>query len=132
MRIFLAGCEKNLLPLLEPLAQGHHRLVVMDPDRQECVRMADLTGLTIVRGDPTSLDALLEARIRRFDLVVAVMENDAENLMVCDLAKRHFEVTHSLASVSRPYLEAVLQRLGVDEALSLPELAVHLASPAII
>lgn len=130
MRIFLAGCQKNLVPIILSLVNTPNKMVIMDSDRRECEQIADLTDHMVIRGDPTRLEDLSEAHIRNFDLVVALSDSDAENLMICDLAKRHFNVRHSLASVTSPFLETVLERLGVDEALSYPEIAARLAIPA--
>lgn len=121
-RIVLAGNLKNLLPIVRSLIEAGNRLTIINPDRRECERLADLSEHVVVLGDPTDRDTLAEARIRNFDLVVALTDSDADNLLICDMAKRHFGVKRSLASVHSPALEDVLMRLGIDEAMSYHEI----------
>lgn len=121
-RIVLAGNLKNLLPIVRSLIEAGNRLTIINPDRRECERLADLTEHMVVLGNPTDRETLAEAKIRGFDLVVALTDSDADNLLICDMAKRHFGVKRSMASVNSPALEDVLMRLGVDEALTYTEI----------
>lgn len=132
MRILLAGNLKNLLPIARSLIDTHNQVTIIDSDRYECERLADLTEHMVIFGDPTLKETLAEAKIRNYDLVVALTDQDADNLLICDLAKRHYNVKRSLASVTCPALEEVLRRLGVDEALSYPDIAARMAARPII
>lgn len=128
MKIFLAGDMRHVLPILEALDKAHHKVTVMIADRGECEELADLTGHVVIHGDATRREAQAEAHIRHFDLVVALTARDADNLMICDIAKRHFGVRRSLAAVESPALEVMFERLGVDEAESFDDIAARLAA----
>lgn len=122
----------NPLPIARSLVETQNHVTIIDNDRYECERLADLTEHMVIFGDPTVKETLSEAKIRNYDLVVAMMDHDADNLLICDMAKRHFGVKRSLASVTCPALEDVLRRLGVDEALSYADIAARMAARPII
>jgi trk system potassium uptake protein TrkA len=132
MRILLAGSLNNLLPIIRSLIKTQNRLTIINDNRHECEKLADLTDHVVIYGDPAQKETLAEAHIRNFDLVVALTDHDADNLLICDLAKRYFNVKRALASVTCPALEDVLERLGVDEALSYPEITLRMAAGHLI
>ena len=132
MKILLAGSLNNLLPIVRSLTETNNHVTIINNDRRECEKLADLTDHMVIYGEATQKEALTEAHIRNFDLVVALTDNDAVNLLICDLAKRLFGVRRSLASVTCPALEDILKRLGVDEALSYPEIAVRMTARPLI
>jgi trk system potassium uptake protein TrkA len=132
MRILLTGSLNNLLPIVRSLIKTQNRLTIINDNHHECEKLADLTDHVVIYGDPAQKETLAEAHIRNFDLVVALTDHDADNLLICDLAKRYFDVKRSLASVTCPALEDVLERLGVDEALSYPEITLRIAAGHLI
>ena len=50
--------------------------------------------------------------------MAAVTGDDADNLVVCQMAKHHFDVPRTIARVNNPRNEALFRHLGVDEIIS--------------
>ena len=61
---------------------------------------------------------LNEAGANRADIVAAVTGDDEDNLVICQMAKHHFDVPRTIARVNNPKNEALFRHLGVDEIIS--------------
>ena len=61
---------------------------------------------------------LHEAGANRADIVAAVTGDDEDNLVICQMAKHHFDVPRTIARVNNPKNEALFRHLGVDEIIS--------------
>ena len=61
---------------------------------------------------------LAEAGANRAAIVAAVTGDDEDNLVVCQMAKHHFDVPRTIARVNNPRNEELFRHLGVDEIIS--------------
>ncbi len=61
---------------------------------------------------------LAEAGANRASIVAAVTGDDEDNLVVCQMAKHHFDVPRTIARVNNPRNEELFRHLGVDEIIS--------------
>ena len=61
---------------------------------------------------------LSEAGANRADIVAAVTGDDEDNLVICQMAKHHFDVPRTIARVNNPKNESLFRHLGVDEIIS--------------
>ena len=68
--------------------------------------------------DGTVLDTLENAGIRHCDALLGVTSQDENNLVACQLAKRHFGVERTVARVNNPKNLSVMKQLGVDIPIS--------------
>jgi trk system potassium uptake protein TrkA len=50
--------------------------------------------------------------------VAAVTGDDEDNLVICQMAKHHFDVPRTIARVNNPKNETLFRHLGVDELIS--------------
>jgi trk system potassium uptake protein TrkA len=50
--------------------------------------------------------------------VAAVTGDDEDNLVICQMAKHHFDVPRTIARVNNPKNEGLFKHLGVDEIVS--------------
>lgn len=92
------------------------KIIEQRPDR--CRELAEkLPGVLVLQGDGTDLDFLQREGIRDTDGFVAVTGIDEENLLVSLLAKQ-MGAKQVIAKVSRPNYINMVERLGVDSAIS--------------
>jgi trk system potassium uptake protein TrkA len=54
----------------------------------------------------------------RADCVVAVTGHDEDNLIICQMAQRHFHVPRQIARVNNPKNESVFHLLGISETVA--------------
>lgn len=73
----------------------------------------------VISGDGSDPRRLEEAQALRADAVVAVTPSDADNLVICQVAKHQFEVPRTVALVNDPENEEVFKRLGVTSVFNL-------------
>lgn len=104
--------------LARPLVRDGARVTIIEVDRARAEALAaELGGVTVVHGDGTNLDLLMEEEIGRSDLFVAVSREDEVNLMACLLATRT-GVDRTVALCHRPDYMEIYRQLGVDITLS--------------
>lgn len=92
-----------------------------DPKRVETLRT---TFGSIARlGDGTNVTNLREAGVARAGLFIAATGIDAVNLAACQLARQVFNVPSTVAIVLEPENATLFETLGVDNVVSLTDLA---------
>ena len=101
----------------ELLAEGHE-IVLMEKDPGTAERIRDELGAVVVNRDGCEGTHLAEAGANRAAIVAAVTGDDADNLVVCQMAKHHFDVPRTIARVNNPRNEVLYRNLGVDEIIS--------------
>jgi trk system potassium uptake protein TrkA len=78
----------------------------------------DELGSIVVPHDGCEGKYLGEAGSNRADIVAAVTGDDEDNLVICQMAKHHFDVPRTIARVNNPKNEELFRHLGVDEIIS--------------
>jgi trk system potassium uptake protein TrkA len=101
----------------ELLAEGHE-IVLMEKEPHAAERIRDELGAVVVNRDGCEGTHLAEAGANRATIVAAVTGDDADNLVVCQMAKHHFDVPRTIARVNNPRNEVLFRNLGVDEIIS--------------
>ena len=91
-------------------------IIEQDRSRAEEIGVA-LHGATVITGDGTDLNLLMEERVGEYDLFVAASREDEVNLMSALLAKRA-GAKRTLSIVHRPDYMEIYKQLGVDLVLS--------------
>lgn len=118
MRIVVVGAGKVGYYLIRTLIDRGHRLSLVEMDAERCRVVAEEMNILTVNGDGTDLASLVDAGADTADVVAAVTGMDEVNLVVCQLAKKKLGVRKAVARVNNPKNREVLQRLGVDIAVS--------------
>jgi trk system potassium uptake protein TrkA len=89
MYIVIAGAGLMGLSLAEILTSHRHDVMVIDPDPLVCEYAQIEIGTMVHCGSATSTKSLEAIGIRRADIAVAMMRNDADNLAFILLAKSY-------------------------------------------
>ena len=118
MFVLVIGGGKVGYYLTKELIEAGHEVVLMEKDRVagEPDRGRDRLG----RDRPRRLRGQVPRRGRRnrADIVAAVTGDDEDNLVICQMAKHHFDVPRTIARVNNPKNEDLFKHLGVDELIS--------------
>jgi trk system potassium uptake protein TrkA len=99
------------------LSKGHEVLLI-DRDATTLERIEDELGSIGLKGDGCEANTLEEAGTARADLFVAVTDQDADNLVACQIAKHRFKVPRTIARMSDVKNEPLFKKLGVDVIVS--------------
>ena len=119
MRIAIVGCGKKVIFLVDSLLHEHHSLTVINSEKEECVEFSRLfENVTVIYGDGSKPFILSEAEVENCDLMIAITNTDADNLVICQLAKKMFGVKRAFATVNDPTNVSVFKQLGINTAVS--------------
>ena len=119
MKIVIAGGQSKADFLIEMFKKEHHKLVVINDSLSYGTYLAKKHKVDVIINDPTSKFVLEEAQIENFDVLVALLPNDADNLALCQIAKSVFSVKKTVASVSDPRNVQYFRMMGVDTAITI-------------
>src|SRR5665811_2104954 len=118
MFVLVVGGGKVGYYLTKELIESGHEVVLMERDAARASQIADEVGSIVVPQDGCEGKYLGEAGCNRADIVAAVTGDDEDNLVICQMAKHHFDVPRTIARVNNPKNEALFRHLGVDELIS--------------
>jgi trk system potassium uptake protein len=116
--VLVVGGGKVGYYLTKELVESGHEVVVMEKDRNRASQIADEVGSIVVPHDGCEGKYLGEAGANRADIVAAVTGDDEDNLVICQMAKHHFDVPRTIARVNNPKNEELFRHLRVDELIS--------------
>src|SRR5215204_2456859 len=118
MFVLVVGGGKVGYYLTKELIESGHEVALMEKDRGRADQIADEIGSVVIPHDGCEGKYLHEAGANRADIVAAVTGDDEDNLVICQMAKHHFDVPRTIARVNNPKNEALFKHLGVDELIS--------------
>ncbi len=126
MRSIIIGGGKVGYNLLKTLKERGYDVTLVERNEDVCKRIADDINTDVICGDGTDIDVLKDAGIQRADIIAAVTGNDEENLVVCRIAKKGFNINKSIARINNPKNIAVFKALGVDQTVCSTEVIANL------
>lgn len=99
MRILIIGAGRTGRYLAGQFLKDEHDVVVVDPAEDALATLDGTLDVLTIRGDGTDPGVLEQAGVARTDLVVAVADHDATNLLACIFARAR-GVKRTVARVS--------------------------------
>lgn len=118
MYVIVVGAGKVGYYLAKTLIQEGHEVLVLEKDRKTVETLQDEMGEVIVHGDGCEIRTMDEVGMGRANVVVAVTGDDEDNLVICQMAKRKFGVSRTIARVNDPKNEELFKQLGIDQTVS--------------
>jgi len=118
MYIIVVGGGKVGYYLSKALVSEGHEVLVIEKDPEKCGRISEELGSICMRGDGCEAATLTEAGTGRADMLIAVTDEDEDNLVSCQVAKHKFNVPRTIARINNPKNEAIFKRLGIDVTVS--------------
>ncbi len=117
MYVIVAGGGKVGYYLTKTLMSEGHEVLLIEQDRREVDKLRDELGDVVVRGDASEMQTMKDAGMERADVVVAVTNDDGDNLVISQLAKRKFGVPKVISRVNNPKNEELFTRVGIDQTV---------------
>ncbi|WP_027339385.1 potassium channel family protein [Halonatronum saccharophilum] len=117
MKIIIVGGGKKGYQLAKYCHEFGHSVKVIESDKNKVLKLKELQ-VEVVLGDGTQKKFLEKAGAEKSDIVVAVTSNDQDNLVICQLAERQFNVKRTLTLVNNPGNEKLFEWLGVNQVIS--------------
>lgn len=118
MRVIVAGGGDEAYFLVGALLDSQHEVSVICGDPSQAKRLSEAYGIEVVCGDPSSDDVLDDVSFARADIMVALTNSDAENLVVCQEARLVLGVEKTVCTVRNPRNVELFKELGVSLVFS--------------
>ena len=99
------------------LSQGHE-VLLLEKGNIRYQALSEELGQSVVRGDACEARTMEEVGVNRADVVIAVTGEDEDNLVICQMAKKRFNVARTIARLNNPKNELIFQKLGIDVTVS--------------
>lgn len=130
MYVLIGGAGLIGLTLAQSLVKLGHSVAVIDIDPAACRSARDRLGVMAFEGSAVSTDVLLEAGIRKAEVVCAALRHDALNLAIVSLA-RHYNVPYIISRMRHRDFEQPLRHAGAHRIISTVDLAVSTMTNAV-
>jgi len=118
MYIIIGGGGDVGYYLTRNLLNHGHEVLLLEKQAARYQTLSDELGQAVLKGDACEARTMEEAGARRADVVIAVTGEDEDNLVICQMAKKRFNVTHTIARLNNPKHEELFQKLGIDVTIS--------------
>ncbi len=122
MQVMLIGGGKIVYHLAKNLISKGHFVVIVNKDREYTRELARDLNATIVCGEASDPDILEDAGGHKTDILVALTQKDHDNLFVCKMAQKYFEIKKTTALVNNPDNELLFKKLGINAVFNITDL----------
>ena len=114
----IAGGGKIGYYLTRSLINRDYEVLLMEKDPIMAHRLSADLGDVVMHGDGCEPTTLKNAGAERADLIVAATGDDADNLVICQMASSCFGCTRVIARVNNPDNEPLFEKLGIRERVN--------------
>jgi trk/ktr system potassium uptake protein len=118
MYIIIGGGGRVGFYLARELIEQGHEVLVIEQNAARADEIAAELGNVVMKGNADEASTLAEAGANRADVVVSVIGADERNLVICQVAKRRFNVPRTIARISNPRNERIFRLLGIDATVN--------------
>ena len=118
MRVIVVGGGKVGRFLINDLSKKEHEVVLVEQKEEKCKTIRKKYNIDVICGDGSEKEILEKAETEEADVLLAVTKDDQDNLVICQLAERQFEVPQTFTTVNTPGNEKLFDWLGVNVAVS--------------
>lgn len=126
MKTIIIGGGKVGSNLFRTLLEKNHDVVVIERDKETCLKIAEDTNAEVICGDGTNFDVLMDAGIDEAEIIAAVTGTDEENLVICQIAKFNCNASKTIARVNNPKNIQMFKTLGIDNIVCSTEVIANL------
>lgn len=118
MNIIIVGGGKKVHFLTKSFVSKGYEVTIINNDEEYCKRLARMHSANVVYGDGTKPYILEDAGVAYANMVIALTPKDPDNLVICQIAEKIYEVRKTFAIVNDPKNIDIFKKLGVDTVIS--------------
>lgn len=104
--------------LARSLINRNYEVLLMEKESSTFHRLFADLGDVVMQGDGCEPTTLQMAGVERANLVVAATGDDADNLVICQMAHRCFGRGRVIARINNPENEPIFEKLGIAERVN--------------
>lgn len=124
MYVLIGGAGMMGLELAKTLSHMGHTVAVVDTDSLACQFAREKVGVMAFEGSAVNTTTLLEAGIRKANIVIGTLREDALNLALVTLSK-HYQVPQIVVRMRDRDFAEPYQLAGATHIISTTELAIN-------
>jgi trk system potassium uptake protein TrkA len=118
MYIIIGGGGDVGYYLTRNLLTRGHEVLLLEKNSARMKTLSEELGESVIKGDACEARTMEEAGAQRADVIIAVTGEDEDNLVICQMAKKRFNVARTIARLNNPRHEELFQKLGIDVTIS--------------
>ncbi|WP_069999041.1 potassium channel family protein [Cellulosilyticum sp. I15G10I2] len=115
--VLLIGGFNKTLSLADSLIKKGYRVTAINSDSQKCHILAGIQSLVVIHGDGTKPFVLEDANVQDADIAIALTQYDEDNLVICELCKKKFNVKKTVALINDPKKTEFFYKMGIDSVV---------------
>ncbi len=115
--ILLVGGYHKTCSMAESLLLKGFHVTVINADREDCERLAEIEDLDVIWGDGSKEFILREANIQNQQTVIAMTPQDEDNFVICQICKKIYHTPKVVAVVGDPKKTSFFYRMGTDRVV---------------
>lgn len=116
-RVLLIGGRSKAISLASSLISQGYKVTAINDNHDDCLRLAEIRGVTVIHGDGTKPSYLSEAEASSCHIAIALTGKDQDNLVACQLCKKLYHVEKTVALLADPNKINFYKELGVDSTV---------------
>lgn len=116
-QVLLVGGFHKAISLAQLLLKKGYSVTIINNRYDDCRILAENEEIKVIYGDGTKPYVLEEAEALMMDIVVALTPQDADNLVICELAKKKYHVNKTVSLVGDPLKTKFFYRMGIDSVV---------------
>ena len=118
MKIVIAGGKEEADFLIGSLLSKNIKIKVINDDLSYCKYLAEKHNVSVLNGDSSKEYILEDADIVGYDVLIALTNSDADNFVICQIAKKKFDINRVVCTVTNPTNVDIFKKLGVNNVIS--------------
>jgi trk system potassium uptake protein TrkA len=95
-----------------------HEVLLIEKGVARYQALKEELGQSVFRGDACEARTMDEVGASRADVVIAVTGEDEDNLVICQVAKKRYQVARTMARLNNPKHEEIFQKANIDIVVS--------------
>lgn len=130
--ILIVGGFNKAIAISKVLKGKGYDLTIVNKTKVDCVKLAEITGQKVIYGDGSRPFVLEEANAQDMDLVIALTDSVADNLVICQIAKKKFGVSRAICLLQDISKIDFFKKMGVDSVVCETEILTQLIEQNIV
>jgi len=122
--VIIAGAGRVGSELAKKLVENKHDVVVIEQDKAACDLLYSETGAVVINGNIAEVGDLVEAGVRKAELLVTTASSDADNL-ACAILSKSFGVPRIIARMRNPAFESAYKLAGVTSIVRVADILIN-------
>ncbi|EKO1911542.1 TrkA family potassium uptake protein [Clostridium botulinum] len=111
--VIVAGCSRFGASIASSLSLQGNDVIVIDKDKKSFRKLLYNYSGFKMHGDATDVDILIEAGIKKADIILAATDDDNTNIMISEIASELFKIDKVVSRIYDTEKEIVYNDLDI-------------------